>query len=89
MSSPQLNVKLSREAADALEAAVFVRSLRSAQDLVGPAVEELAASLAQDADIAAAIELRMRRRVRDQANVTAIRKSSKTRQTASVEDVSR
>jgi hypothetical protein len=79
MGSPQLNVRLSREAADALEAAVFVRSLRSAQDLVGPAVEELAASLAQDPDIAAAIALRLRHRRQEQSNVTAMRPSGTKR----------
>ena len=43
---------------DAIQAAVFVRDLRSPQPLVGPVVEELAAELADDPAVAAAIELR-------------------------------
>ncbi len=89
MGSPQLNIKLSREAADALEAAVFVRSLRSAQDLVGPAVEELAASLAKDSEIAAAIVLRSRYRGRDKSNVRTIRPSGKGGSQSSTESASR
>jgi hypothetical protein len=67
----QLNVRLSSEAVDALEAAVFVRSLRSAQELVGPAVEQLAQQLLADEDVAAAVKLREGRR--GLSNVTSMR----------------
>jgi hypothetical protein len=68
---PQLNVRLPREALDALEAAVFVRELRSAQELVGPVVEQLAQQLLAEEDVAAAVKLRASRR--GQSNVTAMR----------------
>lgn len=58
MKTSQLNVRLSSEALGALEAAVFVRSLRSAQELVGPVVEQLAQELMADEDVAAAVKLR-------------------------------
>lgn len=71
MKASQLNVRLSREALDALEATVFVRSLRSAQDLVGPVVEELAQRLMSDPDVAQAVKLRDGRR--GESNVTSMR----------------
>lgn len=71
MTTSQLNVRLPREVLDALEAAVFVRSLRSAQELVGPVVEQLAKQLLAEEDIAAAVKLRAGRR--GQSNVTAMR----------------
>jgi hypothetical protein len=71
MTTSQLNVRLPREALDALEAAVFVRELRSAQELVGPVVEQLAQQLLADEDVAAAVKLRKGRR--SQSNVTAMR----------------
>jgi hypothetical protein len=84
----QLNVRLPTEALDALEAAVFVRSLRSAQELVGPVVEQLATRLMADEDIAAAVKLRTGRR--GQSNVTAMRpakappkQSTRTRKSSS------
>jgi hypothetical protein len=67
----QLNVRLSSEAVDALEAAVFVRSLRSAQELVGPVVEHLAQQLLADEDVAAAVKLRAGRQ--GPSNVTSMR----------------
>jgi hypothetical protein len=74
---PQLNVRLSSEALDALEAAVFVRSLRSAQELVGPAVEQLAQQLLADEDVVAAVKLRASRL--GQSNVTAMRSTKAPR----------
>lgn len=71
MKTSQLNVRLSREALDALEAAVFVRSLRSAQELVGPVVEHLAQQLLADEDVAVAVKLREGRR--GPSNVTSMR----------------
>lgn len=71
MKPSQLNVRLSSEAVDALEAAVFVRSLRSAQELVGPVVEQLAEQLLADEDVAAAVKLRADRR--GPSNVTSMR----------------
>lgn len=71
MKTSQLNVRLSSEALDALEAAVFVRSLRSAQELVGPVVEQLAKQLMADEDVAAAMKLRASRR--GLSNVTSMR----------------
>lgn len=71
MKPSQLNVRLSSEAVDALEAAVFVRSLRSAQELVGPVVEQLAQQLLADEDVAAAVKLRADRR--GPSNVTSMR----------------
>jgi hypothetical protein len=61
MTGTQLNVRLSSGAADALDAAVFVRSLKSPHDLVAPAIEKLATELLKDPDVAAAVELRRRR----------------------------
>jgi hypothetical protein len=75
LKQPQLNVRLSNEAADALDAAVFVRSLRSAQDLVGPAIEKLATELMQDTDVANAVVLRRRRE--KPSNVTSMPSSRK------------
>lgn len=43
---------------DAIQAAVFVRDLRSPQPLIGPMVEQFAAELVADPAVAAAIELR-------------------------------
>jgi hypothetical protein len=71
MKPSQLNVRLSSEAVDALEAAVFVRSLRSAQELVGPVIEQLAQQLLADEDIAAAVKLRAG--CRSPSNVTSMR----------------
>lgn len=71
MKASQLNIRLSKEALDALEAAVFVRSLRSPQELVGPAVEQLAQRLLADEDVAAAVKLRAGRR--GLSNVTSMR----------------
>jgi hypothetical protein len=71
MKTSQLNVRLSSAALDALEAAVFVRSLRSAQELVGPVVEHLAQQLLADEDVAAAVKLRAGRR--GPSNVTSMR----------------
>jgi hypothetical protein len=71
MKTSQLNVRLSRDALDALEAAVFVRSLRSTQELVGPVVEQLAQQLLADEDVAAAVKLRAGRQ--DPSNVTSMR----------------
>jgi hypothetical protein len=88
MKPPQLNVRLPREALDALEAAVFVRSLRSAQELVGPVVEQLAQQLLAEEDVAAAV--RLRAGCRGQSNVTAMRvakappkQSARTRKSSS------
>jgi hypothetical protein len=71
MRQSQLNVRLSREALDALEAAVFVRSLRSAQELIGPVVEDFAQQLMADDDVVSAIKLREGRR--GLTNVTSMR----------------
>ena len=59
---PQLNVQVSSAALDAIQAAVFVRDLRSPQPLIAPVVEKFAAGLAEDPAIAAAIQLRMNQR---------------------------
>jgi hypothetical protein len=67
---PQLNVRLSDAAADAFDAAVFVRSLRSAQELAGPALEELAEQLMTDPAVADAVALRRKTR---RSNVTPMR----------------
>lgn len=56
---------------DALEAAVFVRSLRSAQELIGPVVEDFAQQLMADDDVVSAIKLREGRR--GHTNVTSMR----------------
>jgi hypothetical protein len=88
MKASQLNVRLSTDALDALEAAVFVRSLRSAQELVGPVIEQLAKQLLADEDVAAAVMLRTHRR--GPSNVTSMRstkphttQSSPTREASS------
>lgn len=54
----QINVRISEEAHRALVAAVFVRDLRSPQEILGPAVEEVARELMQDKAIAQAVNLR-------------------------------
>lgn len=72
MRTSQLNVRVSREALDALKAAVFVRSLRSAQELVGPVVEQLATQLMGDEDVASAVKLRASRG--GLSNVTSMRR---------------
>jgi Holliday junction resolvasome RuvABC endonuclease subunit len=80
MGSPQLNIRLSRQAADALEAAVFVRGARSAQEIVGPVVEEMAANLARDPDVADALAVRVRHRRRAQSNITPMAKRTAGRE---------
>jgi len=54
----QIYVRVSRTTLDALEAAVYVRRLRSAQELVGPIVEALGEKLAAAPDVAAALKSR-------------------------------
>jgi hypothetical protein len=81
MRQSQLNVRLSREALNALEAAVFVRSLRSSQELVGPVVEQMAQQLLADEDVAAAVKLRAGRR--GPSNVTSMRPAKAPKQSAS------
>ncbi len=55
---PQLNLRLTDEQLLVLEAAVFVRGLRSAQDLVMPIVNELVETLETDPKIKQAAALR-------------------------------
>jgi hypothetical protein len=54
----QFNVRVTYEAADLIEAAVYVRRLRSPQGLLAPVLEEFAASLADDDAIATAMQSR-------------------------------
>lgn len=55
---PQLNVRLTEAQRDAIQAAVFVRDLRSPQPLLDPLLEQLAAALMDDPVVAAAVALR-------------------------------
>ncbi len=79
MGESQLNVRLTREAADALDAAVFVRELRSPHELVAPAIEELARELLEDADVADAVAIRGRRRAPDNVAPIGKRKPASSR----------
>lgn len=70
----QFNVRVSKEAHDAIEAAVFVRELRSAQPLLGPAVERLASDLAKDPAVKTAVKLRRSTQTDAPPRVTPLRK---------------
>lgn len=54
----QVNVRVSREIYDVLDAAAFVRGFRGMQDLVGPVVEREAEKLAQQAPVQDALAAR-------------------------------
>jgi hypothetical protein len=54
----QLNVRISEHTFEAITAAVYVRKLRSPQQLLGPLVEEFAAELLDDPAVADAMRLR-------------------------------
>jgi len=55
-------VRLTEEQNDAIQAAVFVRELRSPQVLFEPLLEALATELLADAGVAEAVKLRRKRR---------------------------
>jgi hypothetical protein len=56
--STQVNIKLTVEQMDLLEAAVFLRRLKSSQDLIRPLVLDLLAELAENPAIIAAVAQR-------------------------------
>lgn len=73
MAKRQLNIQLDDETRDVLEAAVFVRDLRSMQELLRPTLEELAAKLSKEQRIQKAVELRSVERSQKSTGVTSIR----------------
>lgn len=62
MSKHQVNIRVSQEQHDVLQAAVYVRDLKSAQDLIAPEVERLATKLMKDQRIAEVHQLRVAER---------------------------
>lgn len=58
MPRPQVNIRLTQEQHDVLQAAVFVRGLKSAQDLIGPEVERLVEGLTSDQGVSDALRVR-------------------------------
>ena len=62
MSKTQLNVRLTPHVQDVLDAAVFVRGLRSPQPLLEPLLDRLVAELLEDERVSAALRLREQHR---------------------------
>lgn len=58
-SKPQVNVRLTAQEQDVLDAIVFLRE-KSASEVVRPVVAAFLADQAADADVAAALEIRAR-----------------------------
>ena len=58
---PQVNVRVSQETLDVLEATTFVRRLRSPQELVGPVIDALARRLRESPEVEAALRARVAR----------------------------
>ncbi|MEI2702572.1 MAG: hypothetical protein V9E83_09255 [Baekduia sp.] len=58
MTRIQVNIRVTQEQHDVLQAAVYVRELKSAQDLLAPEVEHLTAELMKDRRVAEAYRLR-------------------------------
>lgn len=54
----QINIRVTLQAFEVLEAAVFVRKLRSPQDVLGPIAEQFLSSLAEEPDVKAAMGIR-------------------------------
>jgi len=63
--SVQINIRVSTEVEEVLEAAAFVRKYRGMQKLLGPIVGEYAASLAKEEAVQAALRAR-KQRARDE-----------------------
>jgi hypothetical protein len=55
---PQFNVRVTREVHDAIAATVFVRELRSPQQLLGPLIENYVDELLEDDKVVSALKLR-------------------------------
>lgn len=72
----QINLQVEQSTADLLDAAVFIRNLRSPQELLKPLVEGLATELARDPRISEAASLRAQER-KETDNVSPLRKSKK------------
>jgi hypothetical protein len=72
----QVNIRVSKDVVDALDAAVFVRELRSPQELLRPVVEKLGESLAADPKIKAALRLRRDERKKEKNNVHELPRKS-------------
>lgn len=68
-SRKQLNVRVSESVRDTIDAAVFVRDLRGPQELVEPALEQLAGLLRLDPLIQEALRLRARGRTARGASI--------------------
>jgi hypothetical protein len=77
----QVNLRISASALDVLESAVFVRELRSVQELLQPLVEAQAHSLETDPEIKAAVGLRLASRRKRQGNVRRFPETSGARPT--------
>lgn len=58
MTKRQVNIRLSEEQHDVLQAAVFVKGLKSAQDIIGPEVERVVKDLTSDQRISDAVKAR-------------------------------
>lgn len=78
----QIYVRVSRLTLDALEATVYVRRLRSAQELIGPVVEALAEKLRAAPDVAAALKSRHDRGAEVAAGAVTPRRRQSSKGTA-------
>jgi hypothetical protein len=75
----QLNLRVSREAADLFQAAVFVRDLKSVQELLRPVLEAHADALRTDDSVTAAVALREQNRAGERQNVRELPARSSSR----------
>jgi len=74
MANRQVNVQLSEEARDILEAAAFVRDVRSHQELLRPVIEGFASELANDPAVASALRLRLEERKKKVSPIESARR---------------
>ena len=58
MAKHQVNIRVTQEQHDVLQAAVFVKGLKSAQDIIGPEVERLVEGLTSDQRVSDALRAR-------------------------------
>jgi len=79
----QINLRVSAQAYEELEAAAFVRGLRSFQELLRRVVEQHASKLAEETETTEALKARSNYRLRAKSKVTELR-GSESRQAIKV-----
>lgn len=73
----QINVRVKSESYDALEAAAYVRRIRSLQELLNPFIEELASKLAKEPEVQVAIRARKEYVARESGSLSHMRRQTK------------